>query len=177
MIGYDTEHRLTIYYIVVTGSSSGFGLEVAKYVLQRGDIVVATLRKPEMISALTEKYGADRLLPLKLDVTQPEDILSAFTKAKETFGHIDVVFNNAGVPIVGEIEATSIASAREHFEINFWGAVNVTREAVRFFREENEPGRGGRLIQNSSKHGMATHPLLGFYAAGKQGMQKRTDDG
>ena len=161
-------NRLTSF--PVTGSSSGFGLEVVKYALQQGDNVVATLRKPEALIDLTSVYGSDRLLLVQLDVTRQQEILNAFTQAKSHFGHIDVVFNNAGVTLIADVEATPDAAARELFEINFWGAVNVTREAVRFFREENEPGRGGRLIQNSSVRGLSPLPATGFYSATKHGL-------
>lgn len=141
---------------------------MTKYILSKGDIVVATLRNPEVIKSLAATYGEAQLLILKLDVTQPEEIVDAFAKAKAKFGRIDVVFNNAGMGILAEIEVTSIDLARKMFEVNFWGATNVTREAVRFFREENQPC-GGLLIQNSSKHGYTTIPMFGFYTATKHG--------
>lgn len=80
----------------VTGASSGMGLSMTKYVLSQGDIAVATLRKPEAISTLTTKFGTDKLLVLKVDVTKAQDITDAFARAKQAFGRIDVVYNNAG---------------------------------------------------------------------------------
>lgn len=72
------------------------GRTMTEHVLSKGDIAVATLRKPSALSDLTAKYGKDKLLVVKLDVTQLQDILDAFAKAKEVFGKIDVVYNNAG---------------------------------------------------------------------------------
>ena len=85
--------------------------------LAHGDKVVATLRKPEAIESLQAKYPADKLFVTKLDVTKPDEIESAFAKAKEAFGRVDVVFNNAGCGMIGEIESTTNDQARAMFEV------------------------------------------------------------
>ncbi|KAH7911691.1 hypothetical protein BJ138DRAFT_1085149 [Hygrophoropsis aurantiaca] len=148
----------------ITEASSGFGRAITRYLLEKGDNVVATLRKPEAITDLTDKYARDRLLPIKLDVTKEQEIKEAFAKAKQAFGHIDVVFNNTDYCVVGEVEGTSDQVARDMFETNFWGAVGVTKEPVGFFREKNQP-TGGRLLQMSSMVGLTAAPGLGFYSA------------
>ncbi|KAH7920232.1 NAD(P)-binding protein [Leucogyrophana mollusca] len=150
----------------ITGASSGFGRAMTQLLLEKGDKVVATLRRPEVISDLRAKFSSDRLLIIKLDVTKPNEIQGAFLKAKEAFGRIDVVFNNAGFSAVAEVEGTSSEVARALFETNFWGAVNVTTEAVKFFREVNKPV-GGRLLQMSSMVGLTAAPGLGYYSATK----------
>ncbi|KAJ7465266.1 NAD(P)-binding protein [Mycena latifolia] len=147
----------------ITGASSGF---VAKKALENGDKCVATLRKPEAIADFAAKYTKEQLLVVKLDVTKREEVVAAFTVAKKAFGRIDIVFNNAGVGALGEIEGTSEELARSLFEVNFWGAVNVTKQAVSFFREENKPP-GGLLINMSSMYGIDAPPLAGFYGATK----------
>ncbi|KIJ39286.1 hypothetical protein M422DRAFT_135945, partial [Sphaerobolus stellatus SS14] len=151
----------------VTGSSTGFGRAVTEYVLEKGDIVVATLRKPEVIADLSAKYDSSKLLVLKLDVKNPEEIKSVFAKVKETFGRLDVVYNNAGYAILVEAEATPDNMARDMFEVNFWGLVNVTKEALRFFREENEPGVGGWILMASSMSGISGLPAMTYYSASK----------
>ncbi|EGN97096.1 hypothetical protein SERLA73DRAFT_74810 [Serpula lacrymans var. lacrymans S7.3] len=150
----------------VTGASSGFGRSITELLLKRGDNVVATLRKPEALSDLSARYSADRLVLAKLDVTKRDEVVAAFAKAKEAFGRIDVVFNNAGQYVVGEVEDLSEEIGRHLFDVNFWGAVNVTKEAVRFFREENKP-IGGRLLQVSSRMGIVGCPSSGYYVASK----------
>lgn len=142
---------------------------MVEYVLSKGDIAVATLRKPEVLDDLKSKHPASKLLILKLDVTKPEDITDAFTKTQEVFGRIDVVFNNAGYGIVGEIEATPEDVARALFEVTFWGADRISRESVRFFRDINKPGTGGRLLNNSSMVGLNAFPGIGYYSASKHG--------
>ncbi|KAF8996904.1 hypothetical protein BDQ17DRAFT_1284212 [Cyathus striatus] len=150
----------------VTGSSSGFGLSVVKYVLSKGDKVVATLRKPESLSELASKYGPSQLLLLKLDVSKPDEIFTAFSAAQEKFGRIDVVYNNAGYAILSEVESAPEKVARDMFEVNFWGAANVSKEAIRFFRDVNKPS-GGRLIQASSVAGLEGLQVGGHYCATK----------
>ncbi|KAH7908712.1 hypothetical protein BJ138DRAFT_1068336 [Hygrophoropsis aurantiaca] len=150
----------------ITGASSGFGRSMAELLLKKGDIVIATLRKPEVLSDLTAQYPADKLLVVKLDVTNKADVVHAFSKAQEVFGRIDVVFNNAGQNVLGEVESLSDESARQLFEVNFWGAVTVSREAIRFFREVNKPV-GGKLLQVSSRLGIIGGPASAFYSASK----------
>lgn len=140
-----------------------------EYVLNKGNIAVATLRKPEVLDDLRANYPPTQLLILKLDVTNPQDITDAFQKTKEVFGRIDVVFNNAGYALIGEVEGTSEEAARSLFEVTFWGADRVAREAIRFFREVNKPGVGGRLLNNSSIVGLNAFPGLGYYSASKHG--------
>ena len=155
--------------LAVTGSSSGFGLGVTEAALEHGDKVVATLRRPRVLDNLVCKYGSDQLRVVKLDVTKPEEVDNAFIVAKKAFGRVDIVFNNAGIALVGEIEATPEATARELFDINFWGAVNVSKTAVKFFRDENPRGVGGRLITNSSGTGIRPAACLPYYSSAKFG--------
>ncbi|KAI0643336.1 NAD-P-binding protein, partial [Trametes meyenii] len=156
--------------LAVTGTSSGFGRETVVQLLNAGEKVVATLRKPEALADLTKKYPADRLRVVKLDVTKPAEIKAAFAEAKAAFGRIDVVFNNAGYVAIGESEAFPDDVARPLFEVNFWGAVHVSQEAVRFFREENKP-QGGLLLQNSAMVGVAGVPVISFYTATKHALE------
>jgi NAD(P)-dependent dehydrogenase (short-subunit alcohol dehydrogenase family) len=137
--------------------------------LEKGEKVVATLRTPSALDDLTAKFGPDKLLVVKLDVTQSEEIVNAFAQAKQTFGRVDVVFNNAAMTLISEIEGAPEEAARRVFDINFWGAVNVTREAVRFFREENPAGAGGRLLNISSLGGIQPVPSMPYYCSAKFG--------
>jgi NAD(P)-dependent dehydrogenase (short-subunit alcohol dehydrogenase family) len=138
---------------------------MTEHTLSQGDIVVATLRKPQVLSDLAARYPADKLLVLKVDVTKQEDIDEAFARTRSAFGRLDVVFNNAGYGLVTEIEGMPADKARELFETNFWGATNVSRAAVKFFREVNEPGKGGILLQVSSSAGFHVLPGFSYYAA------------
>lgn len=153
----------------VTGASSGFGLIMTEAALAQGDKVIATLRKPEALQSLQTKYPADKLLVTKLDVTNVDEIESAFVKAREAFGRIDVVFNNAGWGAFGEIEGTPDDQAHAMFETLFFGAANVSKIALKYFRE-NTP-IGGLLLQICSQFGIIGFPGAGYYSAAKAALE------
>ncbi|OAX37449.1 NAD(P)-binding protein, partial [Rhizopogon vinicolor AM-OR11-026] len=159
----------------VTGSSTGFGREMVENVLRNGEIAVATLRKPSVLDDLAAKYPRTQLLVLPLDVTNETQVKSVFEQAKDTFGHIDVVYNNAGQALIQELEGTLMDRARALIDINFWGAVTVSLEAVRFFREENPESAGGMLVQISSYLSLKGSPLLGFYSSSKAALDSFTE--
>ena len=160
-------------FTAVTGSSTGIGRATTECVLANGDIAVATLRTPAALADLSAMYGPNRLLVLPLDVTVRADIVRAFERAHEAFGRVDVVVSNAGVSVLAEVEGTADEAARAMFEVNFWGAAHVLCEAVRFMREANPPGAGGRIIQITSGTGFIGWPSCGFYSASKHGQCMR----
>lgn len=133
--------------------------------MKNGDIAVAALRKPEVLSDLSSKYPKGQLLVVKLDVTKEANITDVFSQIGGALGRLDIVFNNAGISALGEVEATPDEVAKGIFDVNFWGATNVSRAALRFFRETNPPGVGGTLLQMSSIHAVRTTPGLAYYAA------------
>jgi NAD(P)-dependent dehydrogenase (short-subunit alcohol dehydrogenase family) len=134
-------------------------------VLRNGEIAVATLRKPSVLDDLATQYPRTQLLVLPLDVTNEAQVKSAFVQAKDAFGRVDVVYNNAGQIFLQEAEGTPIDRARALMDINYWGAVTVSLEAVRFFREENPKGAGGTLVQVSSLSALKGYPMIGFYCS------------
>ncbi|KAG2149064.1 uncharacterized protein EDB93DRAFT_1143443 [Suillus bovinus] len=136
---------------------------MTEHALSQGDIVVATLRKPEVLSDLAARYSADRLLLLKVDVLKQEDIDEAFERTRSAFGRLDVVFVDAGYGVLMEVEGTPDDKAREVFETNFWGATNVGRAAV------NEPGKRGIILQVSSVTGYHASPGFGYYTGSMVG--------
>ncbi|TFK87797.1 NAD-P-binding protein [Polyporus arcularius HHB13444] len=156
---------------LITGASTGFGRRLAELVLKNGEKVVATARRPSALDDLVTKYPADRLLVLKVDVSIAQDIVDAFAATKEKFGRLDVVVNNAAYAAMGELESVSEEEGRAMFDTNFWGAVRVSREAVKFFREVNPPGVGGRLLQISSITGIIGGAGMAYYAASKHALE------
>jgi len=141
---------------------------MTELVLMQGGIAIATLRAPSALDDLRARWPEDKLIILKLDVTKREDINTAFEHAKGKVGHIDFVFNNAGYGLMSEVEGTPEDAARAMFEVNFWGATYVAREAVKFFRDVNQP-QGGTLLNVSSYMGLVPQPLMGYYVASKHG--------
>jgi NAD(P)-dependent dehydrogenase (short-subunit alcohol dehydrogenase family) len=112
-------HPMKTKTVLITGSSSGYGLETARHFHAQGWNVVATMRTPrEDVLPRSE-----RLRVLALDVTKPESIAAAL----EASGPVDVVVNNAGVGVVGAFEATPMATTREVFETNTFGVKAMTQ--------------------------------------------------
>ncbi|THH29940.1 hypothetical protein EUX98_g4236 [Antrodiella citrinella] len=156
---------------LITGAGSGFGKETTKQALESGDSVLATDINVAGLAELQSAYPADKLLVQKLDVTSAQDITDAFAAAKKTFGHLDVVFSNAGHGVASELEGLTPEHARGLFDVDFWGATNVGLAAVKFFREENAPGVGGRLLFTSSMLGQMVFPIVGIYNSAKHALE------
>ncbi|CAL1707673.1 unnamed protein product [Somion occarium] len=156
---------------LITGAASGFGRAVTELVLHKGDVVIATDRSPEGLNDLTAKYPSSHLLVLNLDVTKHDQISHVFARVKKDFGRLDVVYNNAGYLIVGEVEGTSPDIAHALFETNFWGTSVVSQEAIKFFREVNTPGVGGRLLNVNSMSGIQGWAGVGYYSASKHAIE------
>jgi NAD(P)-dependent dehydrogenase (short-subunit alcohol dehydrogenase family) len=130
---------------LITGSSRGFGRELAKAALANGDRVVATARRPGQLDDLVREHG-DRIRAVALDVT---DIAAAHTciqVAVEEFGSLDVVVNNAGYAVSVPIEEMSDDEFRAQIETNLFGVVNVTKAALPILRKQGS----GHFIQFSS---------------------------
>ncbi|KAF9537781.1 NAD(P)-binding protein [Agrocybe pediades] len=160
---------------LVTGSSSGFGRSITEAALKNGDNVIATLRKPSDLDSLVASSSPSQLLVLKCDVSSESDIRNAFEEGLAKFGTIDIVFNNAGFAILGEAESTPNDAAKQLFDVNFWGAANVSREAVRVFREVNGKEKGGWLLNVSSAAGILGFPACSYYCASKFALEGFTE--
>lgn len=151
---------MTVWFI--TGASRGFGIEIAREALSRGDSVVATARDPHAVSASLPGYG-DRLLAVPLDVSDPEQISAAVDAAVRRFGRIDVLVNNAGRGLVGAVEESSDAEVRSVFEVNVFGLLAVTRAVLPHLRAQGS----GLVVNISSVGGFVAWPGWGVYAATK----------
>lgn len=139
----------------ITGASRGLGLEIARAALGAGDNVVATARKPQEIEGALPGH-ADRLLPLRLDVTDPKEIAAAVEAAKSRFKRIDVLVNNAGYGQLGVFEEVGRETVARQFATNVFGAFDVTRAILPIMRAQ----RSGHVISIASTAG-----LYGFEGA------------
>jgi NAD(P)-dependent dehydrogenase (short-subunit alcohol dehydrogenase family) len=151
---------------LITGSSRGLGRALAEAVLEAGESLVATARKPEQLSDLVKRYGG-RARAIALDVTDERAAAAAVDAAVEAFGRLDVLVNNAGYGDVGSIEDTSLAEFRAQIETNLFGVINVTKAAIPVMREQ----RSGHMIQLSSIGGRIGPVGRGPYAAAKWGVE------
>lgn len=149
--------------ILITGCSSGFGLETARYFLEHGWTVIATMRNPR--KNLLPR--SEHLRVLALDVTDPQSI----RKAVEAAGPIDVLVNNAGVGLLSVFEGTSLDTIRSTFETNTFGAMAVTHAFLPQFRQR----RAGVVVNVSSSTTLKSLPMLAVYTASKAAINAFTE--
>ncbi|MEQ4523648.1 oxidoreductase [Nocardioides kribbensis] len=149
----------------ITGSSRGFGREVALEALRRGDRVVATARSTDALTDLARTAGVDddQVLALALDVTDAEQVATVVARAEEAFGGIDVLFNNAGIGYFAAVEESQEAEYRRMMEINVFGLAGVTNAVLPGMRDR----RTGTVVNVSSVGGMRSFPAVGWYNASK----------
>jgi NAD(P)-dependent dehydrogenase (short-subunit alcohol dehydrogenase family) len=146
----------------ITGASRGFGLEIAREALSRGDSVVATARNPQSVLDALPDAG-DRLLATALDVSAPDQIRDAVKSAVDRFGRIDVLVNNAGRGLLGAVEEVSDEEVRAVFDVNVFGLLSVTRAVLPQMRAQ----RSGLVVNLSSVGGFVAWPGWGAYSATK----------
>lgn len=149
--------------ILITGCSSGFGLETARYFLDRDWTVIATMRTPN----LDVLPPSDRLRILPLDVTDATSI----ARIVDTAGPIDVLVNNAGVGLLNAVEGISMDQAREVFETNTLGTIAMTRAFLPQFRER----RAGVVVNVTSTVTLRPLHLLSVYTASKAAVNAFTE--
>lgn len=149
--------------ILITGCSSGFGLETARYFLDRDWTVIATMRtpNPDILPS------SDRLRILPLDVTDAASIASVV----EAAGPIDVLVNNAGVGLLNAVEGISMDQAREVFETNTFGTIAMTQAFLSQFRER----RAGVVVNVTSTVTLRPLHLLSVYTASKAAVNAFTE--
>ncbi len=153
--------------IVITGCSTGIGLETAMYLKKRFVTVYPTARKPEDVEML-RTLGFDAM---QLDVTVPEQIRSVIDAVLAKEGQIDVWFNNAGYGQVGAIEDIRTEVLRAQFETNVFGLHECTRQILPVMRAQGF----GKIIQHSSVLGIASLFGRGAYNASKYAIEGLTD--
>lgn len=148
--------------IFITGATKGFGRIWAETLIKRGDRVVAAGRNAQELQELKDQFG-ELVLPIQLDVNDRKASFEAVNRAKEHFGRIDVLINNAGYGLFGAVEETSEEEARNQMETNFFGLLWLTQAVLPVMREQKK----GHIIQVSSFLGLVTIPVLGLYNASK----------
>jgi NAD(P)-dependent dehydrogenase (short-subunit alcohol dehydrogenase family) len=153
---------------LITGASSGFGRAIALAALARGDVVVAAGRNVEALRAIGPD---DRVLPVRLDVTDAAEREGAVAAALDRFGRVDVLVNNAGRTQVGAVEETTDEELRALFELHFFAPAALTRLVLPVMREQG----GGAIVQMSSVGGQVTAPGFGAYCATKFALEGLTE--
>lgn len=142
--------------VLITGASSGIGRATVKIFEKNGWNVAATMRNPEKETELSQ---LPRVKCVQLDVLNVPGIQTAIQETIREFGAIDVVVNNAGYAVVGPFEAATDEQARQQFDTNVFGLMNVTREIIPHFRAR----KTGIIINVASVGGRITFPLYSLY--------------
>ncbi len=153
-------HKQKTWFI--TGASKGFGLALTQLLLDRGDKVISTSRHVEQLRSLVSGYG-DTFLPLQVDITSDKAVAEALAFARQHFGDIDVVVNNAGYCLGGSVEEISDEEFRQTMDVNFFATINVIRHIMPYFRAQ----RRGHIINIASIAGYFGIPLASSYSASK----------
>src|SRR5215203_3293647 len=150
---------------LITGAGRGMGADIARAALAAGEAVVATGRDPEAVQAALGT--SDELLPVKLDVTRPEDATGAVEAAIERFGRIDVLVNNAANFYAGFFEELTPEQMDRQLATSLIGPMNVTRAVLPVMRKQ----RAGHIIAISSSAGFSGFEWGTAYAASKFGLE------
>ncbi|GAA2749831.1 MULTISPECIES: oxidoreductase [Kitasatospora] len=147
---------------LITGANSGFGRAIAQAALDAGDTVVAAARRPETLAQQAAEHPG-RLVPVRLDVTDAEQIPAVVADTIARYGRIDVLVNNAGRGLIGAVEETTDDELRDLMELHFFGPAALTRAVLPHMREQGT----GAVVQLSSMGGRMSFPGVGAYSATK----------
>src|SRR5476649_380712 len=150
----------------ITGTSTGLGRLLTQRLLERGDRVVATLRKQGALDELLEKHG-ERLHVITLDVTDTQAIRAVVADAFTQMGRIDIVVSNAGYGLFGAGEEISDEQIERQIATNLLGSIQFIRAVLPALRAQG----GGRIVQVSSEGGQIAYPNFSLYHASKWGIE------
>jgi NAD(P)-dependent dehydrogenase (short-subunit alcohol dehydrogenase family) len=152
---------------IVTGAGSGIGKSVALTLLKDGyGVALAGRRKDALEQAVKDSGAGARAQAVPTDVSDPQSVKALFAKTKETFGRLDLLFNNAGVNAPGiPLEDLTVEQWRNVVDINLSGMFFCIQEAFRMMKDQNP--RGGRIINNGSISAHAPRPNSAPYTSTK----------
>jgi NAD(P)-dependent dehydrogenase (short-subunit alcohol dehydrogenase family) len=155
--------------VLVTGTSTGIGMETASFFHKQGWQVIATMRHPEKRHTPLHDRGLKDLV--HLDVMDQRSIRTAIKYTLDKYGGIDVLVNNAGYALYGPFETSSREQLARQFDTNVFGLMEVTREILPLFRKQH----GGVLINVASMGGRIGFPLYSLYNASKWAVEGFTE--
>jgi len=155
---------------LITGVSSGFGRELATQLLDRGDTVVGTVRRPDSVADLLQKYPGTFLREL-LDVTDASAVREVVDRSFTALGRIDVIVSNAGYGLFGAAEELSDEQVSLIIATNLTGSIQLIRTSLPHLRAQGS----GRIIQMSTYGGQVAFPGNSMYHATKWGIEGFTE--
>jgi NAD(P)-dependent dehydrogenase (short-subunit alcohol dehydrogenase family) len=161
---------------MITGGGTGIGKAVAMGLVRAGYAVVVAGRREQLLDSLVQDAATDRLLAVRTDVTDPASVRALFMRTRETFGRLDLLFNNAGINTRGvPLEEVTFEQWKAVVDVNLTGAFLCTQQA--FLLMKDQQPRGGRIINNGSISAHAPRPHSAPYTATKHaitGLTKST---
>lgn len=146
--------------VLITGASSGIGEATAKYFLQKGWNVSATMRSPDKADVWTK---TEQVICPRLDVTNLETISAAISQTLESFGRIDALVNNAGYALMGPLEGVTLKQLERQFQTNVFGLIFTTQAILPVFRRQGK----GTIVNVASIGGRLAFPLASCYHSTK----------
>lgn len=149
---------------LITGCSSGFGEAIALGFADRGDTVLATMRRPEVAPKTLRSH--ENISIMALDVTSAESRRNALDETLRRHGRIDTLVNNAGALVRASVEDTPEDMSRLIFETNYFGPVELMRAVPPVMRDQG----GGRIVSITAIGAILSSPLLGVYCASKHAL-------
>ena len=156
---------------IITGAGTGIGKHCALALLHEGYAVVLAGRRKEPLEATAEegKASGSATLIVQTDVGDPASVKNLFARTRETFGRLDVLFNNAGIGAPGvPLEDLTYEQWKRVVDTNLTGAFLCTQEAFKIMKDQNP--RGGRIINNGSISAHVPRPNSAPYTSTKHGM-------
>lgn len=151
---------------LITGAGRGLGRAFAQAAVEHGDLVVGTVRRTGALADLQYRYPGS-VQELLLDVRDATAVAAAVDHAAQLFDGIDIVVNNAGGGLVGAVEELDERQAREHLDLNLFGALWVSRAAIPHLRARG----GGDIVRISTVGAIGSMPTFGLYNAGKWALE------
>ena len=155
---------------LITGCSTGLGRALAIAVLEAGHDAVITARDPQVLAELGDSYPETAAV-VPLDVRDHDQVVAAVDVAKDRFGGVDVLVNNAGYGYRSALEEGDPAEVEQLFATNFFGAVDVMKQVLPGMRERG----AGTIVNVSSIAGRTSQPGSGYYSATKFALEGTSD--
>ncbi len=163
--------------IVITGTSSGIGMAIAKVLLNAGFRVFGSVRKLADAETLIE-FGGEHFRPLVFDITDASSVIKSAQDVQEYLPdgeNLTGLVNNAGIGLGGPLEHLSLKTLRHQLEVNVVGTLAVTRAFIPLLKNENESNPAGKIINISSVAGKRALPFTGPYVASKHALEGLSD--
>ncbi|MEN9465131.1 MAG: hypothetical protein RL217_1312 [Pseudomonadota bacterium] len=162
---------MTLKTVLITGCSSGIGRALAQTYLQADYKVYACARRLETLNSLHHS----RLVPIKMDVNNPQDIEQALQKITEDSGYLDCLINNAGFAAMGPVSELSTENLAQQFATNVFAPVALTKAFLPLLRHNATASSLSQIINIGSISGILTTPFSGAYCATKAALHSLSD--